>query len=193
MSTIRVIAGSLKGRVIPFSLKRFGNADITPQKIKEAFFSIVGDIGGAVFLDLCACSGQMGIEALSRGAGLAVMNDRDPRRSRFLREALRELDVGDRALVLQERYSRALSLLREREIAADIIYADPPYPEGRDTSIYDTLLSAVAESGVLKTLGVLAVQHRSGLAMRERVSDLVLVETREYGSNAVSFYRRAES
>jgi 16S rRNA (guanine966-N2)-methyltransferase len=189
MSTIRVIAGSMKGRVIPFSMKRFGNADITPQKIKEAFFSIMGDINGRVFLDLYACSGQMGIEALSRGAALAIMNDRDVRRYRFIKEFLRELGAGDGALVLNDRSSRALSLLRDRKIIADIIYADPPYPEGRDISTYDSLVAAIAESGVLDPEGTVAVQHRSGLAMRDRIERLALTGTREYGSNAISLYR----
>jgi len=63
-ATVRVIAGSHRGRIIPFSNRDFGNADITPQKVKSAVFSIIGEwLSDETFLDLFAGSGQIGIEA----------------------------------------------------------------------------------------------------------------------------------
>ncbi len=188
MSSIRVIAGTLRGRVIPFSVKRFGNADITPQKLKEAFFAIIGGLEGKVFLDLFACSGQMGIEALSRGASCVVMNDADAKRYRFIREQVDAIGEKTRAMVLHGRYRRALSILKARNMAPDVIYADPPYPVHSEADEYGRLLGRIAESGVLNSGGVIALQHRTGAVMKETPGGYALTDTRAYGSNALSFY-----
>src|SRR3990172_4106761 len=95
MSRIRIIAGGLKGRVIPFSNKKFDDADITPQKVKGAVFSMIGEwLEGKGFLDLYAGSGQIGLEALSRGADPVVLNEPDARRFHFITSYLDGLDLA---------------------------------------------------------------------------------------------------
>ena len=84
---MRVIAGRLKGRRIPFNNRRFGNARVTSGRVKEAVFSMLGtELQGLRFLDLFAGSGQMGLEAFSRGCD-AVMNELDRPRHAFLTSA----------------------------------------------------------------------------------------------------------
>ena len=62
---IRVIAGKFRGKIIPFDNSKFDEADITPQRVKGAVFSILGeDLHGLIFLDMFAGSGQMGFEAI---------------------------------------------------------------------------------------------------------------------------------
>ena len=93
MSTIRVIGGSLKGRKIPFDNKKFKNADITTQKVKGAVFSMLGeDLYGTAFLDLYGGSGQIGLEALSRGSRIVIINEKDKERYEFLKSFIYGVD-----------------------------------------------------------------------------------------------------
>ena len=89
MKTIRVIGGSLKGKNIPFDNNKYDQADISPQKIKGAVFSILGEeLSGQIFLDLFAASGQIGIEACSRGAEKVVFNELEKKRYFFIKNII---------------------------------------------------------------------------------------------------------
>lgn len=190
MSGIRIIAGTLKGRMIPFSNKKYGNADITPQRMKEAFFSIVETMEGRVFLDLFSCSGQMGIEALSRGASLVVMAEKDRRRWEFIRETVAQLGQANRSMVLNVSAHSAVGLLREKGIAVDVVFVDPPYPKGKEATIYASLLDCIAAGGIVKSGGMIALQHDSGCAVPHEGRDFRMSDERIYGSNSLSIYER---
>lgn len=193
MSGIRIIAGSLKGRIIPFSNKKYGNADITPQRMKEAFFSIMETMEGRAFLDLFSCSGQMGIEALSRGATLAVMAEKDRRRWQFIRETVTRLDLGKRSMVLNVSASSAVGMLVEKGIFVDVVFADPPYPKGKDASEYAAILDLITGSGIIKPGGMIALQHESGCAVPHAGGDFRMSDERAYGSNTLSIYERQDT
>lgn len=91
---MNVIAGTYKGRTIPFSNRKFNNADITPQKLKGALFSILGeDLTGKSFLDLYACSGQVGIEAVSRGASFVLFNELNKKKIFFYQKFARRMGM----------------------------------------------------------------------------------------------------
>ena len=95
---MRVIAGDKKGRrlVTPEGL----DTRPTSDKVKEALFSIIQfELAGAHFLDLFAGSGQMGIEALSRGAERAVFVDMGRKPAECIRQNLKALELSDRAEV----------------------------------------------------------------------------------------------
>ena len=122
---MRVVAGEFKGRKL-ISPPRGSEIRPTSDKVREALFSMLGDIGGAQVLDLYCGTGALGIEALSRGAGHATLVDDDPR------PAQRNVD----SLALHERISLvradALEYLRaetpEHEGGPfDLILCDPPY------------------------------------------------------------------
>ena len=90
--------------------------------MREALFSILGDVNGLRVLDLFAGSGALGIEALSRGASEAVFVDRDPRAIAAVR---RNLDaVGAEAAVVQ---GHATTFIGQRQRAYDLVFVDPPY------------------------------------------------------------------
>ena len=97
---MRVIAGSAKGR----KLKTLEGLDVRPttDKVKEAIFSAIQfDLPGAVVLDLFAGSGQMGIEALSRGAETAVFVDRSARSLQMTKENLESVQLAAQAQLHQ--------------------------------------------------------------------------------------------
>ena len=90
--SVRIVTGTLRGRRI--ASNRLGNLRLTSSRLKESIFAMLGpDLKGSHFLDLCAGSGQMGLEALSRGAHV-VFNEPDRRRYSILRSMLREWRVG---------------------------------------------------------------------------------------------------
>ena len=88
---MRIIAGEFKGRRIPFNNRKYGNARVTSDFVKKAVFSSLGEIlCGKYFLDLFSCSGQIGLEACSRGAQV-VINEPDRRCKPLHRTAYRQL------------------------------------------------------------------------------------------------------
>jgi len=90
--------------------------------VREALFSILGDVTGARVLDLFAGSGALGIEALSRGAGAATFVERDARAAALVRRNLDSLDLAG-AVVRRD----ALSFLRSADGPYDLVLIDPPY------------------------------------------------------------------
>lgn len=117
---MRVVAGEFKGRRLhaPAGSRTRPTAD----RVREAVFSMLGDLRGARVLDLYAGSGALGIEALSRGARLVVFVERDRRALAAIR---RNLDaVGADATVLARD---VLSVLGEERGPYDLVFCDPPY------------------------------------------------------------------
>jgi 16S rRNA (guanine966-N2)-methyltransferase len=117
---VRVVAGEFKGR--PLKAPRGRRTRPTADRVREALFSILGDVSGARVLDLFAGSGALGIEALSRGAASVTFVDKDPRAVAAVR---RNLDaVGASAEV---RRGDALGFLAAAEGTYDLVLVDPPY------------------------------------------------------------------
>ena len=117
---MRVVAGEFKGRRLHTA--RGTRTRPTADRVREALFSMLGDVSGARVLDLYAGSGALGIEALSRGAESAVFVERDQAALAALR---RNLDaVGARAEV---RRQDVLRFLARPEGTFDLVFCDPPY------------------------------------------------------------------
>jgi 16S rRNA (guanine966-N2)-methyltransferase len=117
---VRVVAGEFRGRRL--AAPRGARTRPTADKVREALFSMLGDVSGARVLDLYAGSGALGIEALSRGAESALFVERDARAAAVIR---RNLDaVGVQAAVLQRD---ALAFLRQEQGPFDLVFVDPPY------------------------------------------------------------------
>jgi 16S rRNA (guanine966-N2)-methyltransferase len=117
---MRVVAGELRGRRLraPRGVRTRPTAD----RVREALFSMLGDVDGARALDLYAGSGALGIEAISRGAASAVFVEHDPR-------AVDAIERNLESLGLDERVVRddALRFLGRAEGTFDLVFCDPPY------------------------------------------------------------------
>ena len=95
----------------------------TPDRLREALFNILAPpIDGAVFADVYAGTGAVGIEALSRGAARAIFIEQNRAACDVIRENLRSLGIEDRAKVMRMGASIALT-----EVEAGIVFIDPPY------------------------------------------------------------------
>jgi 16S rRNA (guanine966-N2)-methyltransferase len=127
---MRVIAGELGGRLIQAPGGRVTRP--TSDRVREALFAMLGDVGGAGVLDLFAGSGALGIEALSRGAASAVFVERDAQALLTLRSNLASLGLSSaRASVRRADALAALRSARRRQETYDLIFIDPPYARAR--------------------------------------------------------------
>jgi 16S rRNA (guanine966-N2)-methyltransferase len=189
---MRVIGGSIKGRIIPFVNIKYGNADITSQIVKEAYFDIISpNIRGARFLDLFACSGQIGLEAFSRGASLVCSVEKDRRRFAFIADFKKKLSLNDSFSV---HCADAYSFIRQcaaKQINFDLVYLDPPYHKEKGVAqVYAELIEALSKSGIISDDGIITVQHFSSNILPESQSGWQSYDVRTYGQNSLTFYRR---
>jgi len=132
---VRVVAGEFRGRRI--AAPRGERTRPTADRVREALFSMLGDVSGAHVLDLYAGSGALGIEALSRGAASAVFVERDPRAADVIERNLRSLGLEEQVLRRDAvRFLRAGSGKRITPAQAgpapscptfDLVFCDPPY------------------------------------------------------------------
>jgi len=127
---MRVIAGRLGGRRLKAPRGRATRP--TSDRVREALFATLGELGGASVLDVFAGTGSLGIEALSRGAGSAVFVERSAGAVRVLRANLEALGID--AGAAEVRRADALAALRSaraRKETYDLIFIDPPYSQAR--------------------------------------------------------------
>jgi 16S rRNA (guanine966-N2)-methyltransferase len=175
---MRVIGGEFRSRV----LKSIPGLDVrpTPDRLREALFSILTPrIEGAVFTDIYAGTGSVGIEALSRGAAKAIFVDTSRVAVRVIRANLRLLGIEDRSLVLQLRATRIVP-----GMYGDIVFVDPPYRLEREYGEMLELLGAAPPKLAI-------VQHDVRLKLADSYGRLTRTRELRQGDNVLSFYEAA--
>ncbi|MFN3763057.1 MAG: 16S rRNA (guanine(966)-N(2))-methyltransferase RsmD [Anaerolineae bacterium] len=178
---MRVVTGSAKGRKLK-SVPGLGTRPIT-DRAKSALFNILRDgVVGARFLDLFAGTGQVGIEALSRGAAEAVFVERSPAALRTIRENLALTGLAGAARVVR---ADVFAFLRGEPEPFDYIYIAPPQYQG----LWAATLQAVdAAPGWLAPGGRAIAQIHPREYQDLLLRHLVLVDRRRYGSVMLCFY-----
>ena len=102
---------------------------------KKAFFSIIGEnLKGKSFLDLYSCSGQIGIEAISRGASPVVFSEIDYKRYHFIKTIISKWNLDQNAIVLNYHAFRCMRYLDSRNMIFDHIYIDAPYSKSKKST-----------------------------------------------------------
>jgi 16S rRNA (guanine966-N2)-methyltransferase len=185
---VRIVTGRLRGRTIPFNPKRHGDIRVTSGRLKEAVFDRLGSsLEGLRFLDLCAGSGQIALEAYSRGAIVTAVEP-DRRRRDLLRQLMREWGVNHLEL-LGRRGQAALTELAAGERQYEVVYLDPPYhARASGQPLCEVLLSAVGRAGVLTDEGRLLAQHPQEMDLSEKVDGLERTGQRRHGTTLLSEY-----
>ncbi|MBP7865010.1 MAG: 16S rRNA (guanine(966)-N(2))-methyltransferase RsmD [Acidobacteria bacterium] len=180
---MRVIGGRFKGR----RLHAPADLEIRPtiSRLKECYFNIVQErVPGARFLDLCAGTGSMGIEALSRGAREAVFLDSGRQAEALIRRNLQICGVPEGARLITGDLFRELPRLGLEKVPFDLVYFDPPYFRG----IYEHALALVGAHGLLAADGLLAANHFKKVVLPERVGPLGRVREVRQGDSVLAFY-----
>jgi 16S rRNA (guanine(966)-N(2))-methyltransferase RsmD len=123
---VRIIAGTYKGRRL--TAPRGSSTRPTADRVREALFSVLGDVSDRTVLDLFAGSGALAVEALSRGAASAVLIEKDARAARTIQGNLKALDLAPPDAILRRRDALvALRDAREAGESYDLVFLDPPY------------------------------------------------------------------
>jgi 16S rRNA (guanine966-N2)-methyltransferase len=177
---MRVITGSAKGR----RLMTPEGAQVRPTSdvAKEAIFSIIQfEVEGAQVLDLFAGSGQLGIEALSRGAAGAVFVDRSREAQSAIRHNLDKTGLAQRARLVA---GDALSFLKVGAGPFDIAFVDPPYHLG----LLGEVLPLVA--GCMRPGGVILCESMRDERLPEAAGELSFRREYRYGRTKITTYRR---
>lgn len=176
---MRIIAGTLKGRVL--QAPTWEGLRPTSDRLRETLFNILAPrITGARVLDLCAGTGAVGIEALSRGAAAVTFVESDPRASTLIETNLRKCGVTGR-YTIERRDARALA----SPLPAgpfDIVFLDPPYAQ---PSLDPWVVAAAAH---VSTDGVVVLEHASRLEAPTLVERLHLTRRLRQGDSALAFY-----
>lgn len=174
---MRIIAGEFKSRRLK-SVPGLGTRP-TPDRLRESLFSALQpELDGAVFADLYAGTGSVGLEALSRGASSVIFVERHPKAVKVLRENIASLGAGTRTRLRMEPASRVAM-----HLDAQIAFLDPPYELAAE---YDACMEALGESHVALVL----VQHETRRKLAERYGILERSRVLKQADNSVTFYRR---
>ncbi len=188
ISHLRILGGDARGRAL--EIPPGGAARPPLVLIRKSLFDRIGDLTGGRVLDLCAGSGCLGIEALSRGAALARFVEADRAICEVIRRNLARAGVAARGEVVPARIEDPPAVPRSG-VSWDEVFFDPPFAwcgstEGRKI-ISDALLRT-AEEGVLAAGGRvwLRVERRSDL--RPEIPGLLLCDERAYGDSLVLQY-----
>ncbi len=176
--SVRIQAGRWKGRTLAVPV----SARPTSGRARAALFDLLGErLPGARVLDLYAGSGAVGLEAVSRGAALAILVESEAADTLLRQLARWEVSEGE-VRVLREPAARALSRLAASRERFDVVFADPPYGSAEVLTVEE--LAGVA--GVLAEGGVVVVQTDARSAA-PGLPGLVLTARREYGRNVFHF------
>jgi 16S rRNA (guanine966-N2)-methyltransferase len=143
---VRVIAGEFRGRRL--QAPRGARTRPTADRVREALFSMLGDLSGVRVLDLYAGSGALGIEALSRGAASAVFVERDARAAATIKRNLDALGAEG-----EVRRQDALRFLASGEGPFDLVFCDPPYdlPASPAAALAERLPAVTSEDARIVT------------------------------------------
>lgn len=182
---MRVIGGERKGRRLLVPKGRAVRP--TAARVKESLFNILPhDFSGMKVLDLFAGTGNLSIEALSRGAAKAVLVDASSRSATTIRENLRRLGLAARTEVWVAPAARSLKSLAKRGEIFDMIFLDPPYEQGQ----LEPSLKGLARGGLLSDTGTIIAEHSAREVVSPRYDSLVLNDQRRYGDTLLSFFKR---
>lgn len=185
---MRVTGGEFRSRAL--KAPRGTTTRPTSDRVREAIFSMLASDGllepGARVLDLYAGSGALALEAISRGAGEAVLVEHGRDALAAIRENVRALDVDDRVRVVASRVDRALAQLgAQTEPKFDLVFLDPPYADV-PTPAFVRILEGAA--GLLSDQGALVLEHASSDPAPE-TARLAMDRTRRYGDTSVTLFR----
>lgn len=177
---MRVITGSARGRKL--DTPKGSGTRPTAARVKEAIFSMLQfELEGARVIDLFAGSGQMGIEALSRGARFCAFVDADKESVDCIRRNLAHTRLGEHARIFAAEASAWLS---GQKGPFDIAFLDPPYQKGVMEAVLPQVAALIAPGGAI------ICEAASNEALPEQAGDVPLYRAYRYGKTRITVYRR---
>ena len=179
---MRVISGSARG--VRLKTPTGQSTRPTADRVKEAMFSILQfELPGAKVLDLFGGTGQLGIEAVSRGAKSAVFVDQNEQACRLIRENLKLAKMEQESKVVRSDY---LSFLKTTKEKFDIILLDPPYAE----VFLENALKLISEIDILQSNGIIVAECPVGKVLPGEYPGFARSKDYKYGNTILTIYRK---
>ena len=179
---MRIIGGEARGRklIAPAGL----HTRPTSDRAREAVFNILGArVLGAAALDLFAGSGALALEALSRGAGRAVLVDSDRAAALAIERNIRAVKAENRATLIRSDWRAAIERLRGERFA--LVFLDPPY---HMEEVYAQAAQALLEAKCIDSDSVLVMEHARGLSPKPP-HPFEIYDRRRYADTEIGFAR----
>ncbi len=181
---MRVISGYLKGRVI----KGYNIEGTRPtmDRVKESVFSMINNnIQDSIILDLFCGSGSLGIEAISNNAKYIYFVDNNKIILNILKDNLINLNILDKAKIINKDYLLSLKYFKDNNIKFDIIFLDPPY---KNMNI-ENILKYIDEYKLLNLNGIVVCEY-SYDKLEKKYGNLSLIKNKKYGSTYINIYEK---
>jgi len=182
---VRIISGKYKGHLAPFDA---GHIRPTTDRVKESQFNILqGYVEGAKVLDLFSGTGNLGLEALSRGAQEAIFVEKNKKSIEILKKNLQKLQVIEPVQIVQKDVLSYLNKYSGEPF--DLIFADPPFTE---QMAHDVMLAA-ARAPIFHVGTIMTIESGRREKIEEDYGTIIRYDVREFGDKFLSFYKKKES
>jgi len=185
---VRVISGSARGRRL--ATPKGARIRPTADRVKEALFSILtslfGPLAGASVLDICAGTGSLGIEALSRGAAHALFVDNHRESVALIKQNLQLTGFTEQSQLLAKEAGAAIDTLAKGGPRFQLVFLDPPYQQGLVTAI----LGQLADSSILAEGAVVVAEFSAREEIPAAFGPLQEFDRRTYGDTTIAFYKK---
>lgn len=183
---MRIIAGEYKRRQID----PVKGVDIryTSDRVKESLFSILsGIVQDSEFLDICSGSGNVGIEAISRGAKSVTFVDVNPVCIKALSSNIDKCGIDSaKYKIMRMEASLAIDYFRRHGKQFDIIFLDPPYKIG----LAEKILQDISKCNILNNDGLIIAEHDIKEIVPLQENSLEMTRQERYGTTLLSFYQK---
>ncbi len=179
---MRIISGTSKGRKL-VTPKRYSLRP-TSDRVKESLFNILAsEIEGKVVLDLFAGTGNLGIEALSRGAKRVIFVEKGRQALRLIQTNLNQFGLEDRSEILPKDVNRAIGILKQRGECFDLILMDPPYEKG----LIQRTLMKLNSHQIYHRDSILVIEHDRREPLPHILDGWNLIRQQKIGDTLLSF------
>jgi 16S rRNA (guanine(966)-N(2))-methyltransferase RsmD len=179
---MRIITGRSKGR----RLARPKGQEIRPtsDRVKESIFNILGEkIEGKRVLDLFAGTGNLGIEALSRGAEESIFVEKGRQALRLIQRNLHQFGLEDQSEIIPKDVNRAIGILKQRGESFDVILMDPPYEKG----LIQKTLMKLHSHPIYYDDSLLVIEHNRREPLPNHMEGWDLIRQKRIGDTLISF------
>nr|WP_114297472.1 16S rRNA (guanine(966)-N(2))-methyltransferase RsmD [Anaerobacterium chartisolvens] len=181
---LRVISGTAKGHKL--KAPRGVSTRPTSDRVKESLFNIIShSIYASEVLDLFAGTGNLGIEALSRGADSAVFIDRSQECFSIINENLRHTKLEDKASVMVGDVFACLKRLSSQGRKFDIVFLDPPY----NKNLIEETLTFIVQNDIIRDNSIIIAERDIDDIIPQSIEAIKLAREERYGDTVLSFYR----
>jgi 16S rRNA (guanine966-N2)-methyltransferase len=180
---MRIISGVSKGRRLATPKSQVIRP--TSDRVKESIFNILGgEVEGKAVLDLFAGTGNLGIEALSRGAKRVLFVEKGRQALKLIQRNLSLIGMRERSEILPKDVSRAIGVLKLRGESFDLILMDPPYEKG----LIQKTLWKLHSHRIYQEDSILVIEHDRREPLPERVEGWTLIRQRGIGDTVISIF-----